>query len=178
MSKEDEMVEEQESTVEAAGVEAEEGAEGQGESQEEEQGEDQGNQEKGAPEEAPENTPEDTPVDAPTLDPGNHYNAIRQAIRKHKLAGKPEVAAKITALVAEGSPVPRHLVYDSDIKPEKFLPKNLEIPPRAGPGATHEAWLEFALDTTDMEREVVEKMSRKDIISMLEVKKVIPKEGK
>jgi len=103
---------------------------------------------------------------------------IHEAFNYWHMHGFPEKAAVLTECLKQGRRPPANLVLinETDIKPEIPLAsyEGLEIPPRAGPDATAEAWRAFAAKVTDMEPEIIAKMGRPDLISMLEVKKIIP----
>lgn len=102
---------------------------------------------------------------------------IRLAIRRHNSSGHPEVSAILRQHLNDKTSPPQHLVIDANkVRAEKVIPKDLEVPPRFGPGASQEKWAKFANAVTDIEEEVVAKMGRDDIIHMLEVKKIITRE--
>ena len=52
----------------------------------------------------------------------------------------------------------------------------LEIPPRHGKGSGIKAWVEFAAKVSDMDAEVLKRLTRDDIISTLEARGNIPSE--
>lgn len=103
-------------------------------------------------------------------------NLMHLAINHWHTTGAPEKAAVIRECLAQDRQAPANLVYFGDLQPETNIdPTSIEIPPRDGPGSSTEIWRKFAEKTTDMEPEIIGKMTRKDILYMLETKGVIPK---
>lgn len=102
---------------------------------------------------------------------------IAKAIPMWHMKGYPEKAAVLEECLRQNRRAPANLVYFGEMQPETAInPTNLKIPPRYGPTATLEAWAEFAKLTTDLEPEIIDKMVRKDIIEVLEIRKIIPTE--
>lgn len=120
--------------------------------------------------------PADSVEDPATLDE-EIINRIHTAYNHWHMHGHPEKAAVLMECLGQNRVPPANLIYFGDIQPETSIdPENLAIPPRHGPDSSAENWRKFAKETTDMEPEIIDKMQRKDLISMLEVKKIIPKE--
>jgi hypothetical protein len=111
-----------------------------------------------------------------TQEPEITPDQIRIAMRRHSKNGRPEVVAQLKQHLANETLPPRHLVVEGAYKANRFIEEDLEVPDRAGPKSKKALWIDFAMKTTDMEREVLDKMGRDDIISMLEVKGIIDKE--
>ena len=94
-------------------------------------------------------------------------NEMREQIRSEKGAGRPEVAARIQKALDRGE------FYEAKpVVPELPTP----IPPTSGPGSKKEVWDAFALAESDLDPEVIEAASKKDLITMLRANGIIPKE--
>jgi hypothetical protein len=103
-------------------------------------------------------------------------NLMHMAINHWHQTGAPEKASVLRECLAQDRKAPANLVYFGDLQPETAIdPFTVEIPPRDGPGSSTDIWRKFATKTTDMEPEIIGKMTRKDILYMLETKGVIPK---
>lgn len=105
----------------------------------------------------------------------NEIDEYRGAMREWGQKGYPEKAAVLQQCIDEGMVAPPNLLFTGDIKPEKPVRGNVEVPPRMGRGATHAAWQEFILATAEIEPEVVARLSRDDCITMAEAKGIIPR---
>lgn len=103
-------------------------------------------------------------------------NLMHAAINHWHQTGAPEKAAVIRECLEQNRKAPANLIYLGDFQPETAIdPTSIQIPPRDGPGSSTDTWREFAEKTTDMEPEIIAKMTRKDILYMLETKGIIPK---
>jgi len=104
-------------------------------------------------------------------------NAMHVAMNHWHSHGQPEKAKVLNECLAQNRTPPSNLVYFGDVRPETGVdPSKVKIPARYGAEASQKNWAAFAKQTTDMEPEILEKMTRRDIVSMLEVKGVIPVE--
>lgn len=128
----------------------------------------------------------DEPQNLPDLkDPGTEgltpddIQRMQNAYNYWHTHGFPEKAAVLYECLAQDRHPPANLYpVVGDIRPETAIdPARLEIPPRAGPSADVGSWRKFAKATLDMEAEIIDSLPRKDIISLLESKSVIPKES-
>ena len=99
---------------------------------------------------------------------------IQFAIREHSRRGKPESSYLLRQLVQDGAEIPYELLDFSGIKSEKPVTGKLEAPPRTGRGSALEKWMKFAAETSDLDMAVLEKMTREEIIEILESRKIIP----
>lgn len=140
-------------------------------------------------EESPEESPEESLPDATPDEPSPNSPepvteediwAMEAAANHWEMHGAPEKSAVLRECMAQGRRAPSNLLYfGTEVKPETTIdPTSIELPPRTGPSASADKWREFAKKTTDMEHEILNAMQRKDLISLLETKGVIPKEGK
>lgn len=91
--------------------------------------------------------------------------------------GYPEKAAVLFECMEQKRLAPANLLMlDSPIQPQTSVdPTKLDMPERAGPNATHKAWREFAKKTLEMDHEIIDTLSRDEIVKILESNKVIPK---
>lgn len=89
---------------------------------------------------------------------------MRQEIRKQDIAGRPEVAQKIK----------KHLDAGVYWMPEAVTPK--ETPPPPNTNAKKTAWQKWAKDNTDIDHEVIETITRSDLIAMLRANGIIAAE--
>ena len=103
-------------------------------------------------------------------------NDIWIAKREWGRKGHPDKAALLAHYFDREEMPPNDLMSFGDIKPEKRVDVLPEMPARAGRGATKKLWKEFALATIEIEEEILERMTRDEIVMMLETKKVIPRE--
>ncbi len=104
-------------------------------------------------------------------------NQIQNKKREWSLAGDPmKVLYLDRALEADEMPDPS-LMSDLGVKTDIPLVGgvNLEIPPRWGKGSGQATWAEFAAKITDMDAEVLSRLTRGDIIKTLEANGNIPK---
>ncbi|MDX2343225.1 MAG: hypothetical protein QNL12_05600 [Acidimicrobiia bacterium] len=90
---------------------------------------------------------------------------MQSQMRAEKTAGRPEVAQRIQKALDRGEPYEVTPVVVKDALP---------VPPTSGPGSGKEKWTEFALDASDMDPEIIEAASKKDLIAMLRANGVIP----
>lgn len=103
-------------------------------------------------------------------------NKIHLRIREFSITGDPISAAKLRAsLEADEAPDPT-LMAASGIHADIPLKTNidLEIPPRWGKGSGKDNWVEFAAVVTDIDEEVLSRMTRDDIVATLEARGNIP----
>lgn len=104
-------------------------------------------------------------------------NAIYNRKREYSLSGDPMSVLHLQrALDADEMPDPT-LMADTGVKTDVPLAGGVEveIPPRSGKGSGIKAWRKFAALVTDIDAEVLSRMtSRNDIIKMLEAKGNIP----
>jgi hypothetical protein len=83
--------------------------------------------------------------------------------------GHPEKSAAIQKCLALGVEVPREFLIPElipDGEGDEF--EDLKPPPRAGRGSGVEEWRTFLFNNSKVEEEIVDSMSRDDIISMCE----------
>ncbi len=103
-------------------------------------------------------------------------NEIHNKKREWSLAGDPmKVMYLDRALEADMMPDPS-LMTDLGVKTDIPLVGgvNLEIPPRWGKGSGQAVWAEFAAKITDTDAEVLSRLTRNDIVKMLEANGNIP----
>lgn len=105
-------------------------------------------------------------------------SSLHLAKRRHLQSGRPEMVARINAMVEAEAPYEEiWKTASSDIremvKPEKPA-EVLGHPPYTGKGSSTAAWQEFALRVSDMEEEVIFSMGRNDLITVLTDRGIIP----
>ncbi len=104
-------------------------------------------------------------------------NAIYNRKREYSLSGDPMAVLHLQrALDADEMPDPT-LMADSGVKTDVPLAGGVEveIPPRSGKGSGIAAWRKFAALVTDIDADVLARMSKRDdIIEMLVAKGNIP----
>ncbi len=103
---------------------------------------------------------------------------IRGAIAHWSRTGQPEHAYRLRDHLEAGTMPPANLISMGKVKPEKTISVPLDSivpPPRTGKGSGKAAWQEFVLSTCDIEPEVVNRMSRDDLINVAIAKGVISK---
>ena len=103
---------------------------------------------------------------------------MRSMVRHWSIHGDPVKANRLRTHLEAGTKPEAALLSDGPLKPEKNVDlESIDVPPRNGKGSTKAAWQEFALEVADVEEEVVNRMSRDEIIKMLEVKGIIEDES-
>ena len=92
--------------------------------------------------------------------------------------GDPVKASKVRAAWQAGEMPDPSLMSDQGVKTDTNLAAgvDIEIPPRTGKGSAQKVWAGFAAKVTDIDAEVLSRMSRDDIIGALEARGNIPKE--
>ncbi len=101
------------------------------------------------------------------------------AMRRHTAEGDPVKAFTIQDHISNRTRPAPELLYFGEVRPTgEFSGEVPDMPPRAGVGATKPAWADFAKRTSDLEHEIIDGMSRNDIIRALEAQGVIPKAEK
>jgi len=101
---------------------------------------------------------------------------LQLRIRELKRTGRPEKAYQLQVAIKEGRTPAKHLLYDQGESPEE---KEIigEMPPRTGRGSGKVEWEAFAREHTDWPDELIEGAGgRDDLIKMLELNGIIPKE--
>lgn len=99
---------------------------------------------------------------------------IANAIRHWTRVGKPEFSNRLRELSKADDPIPYELLDTAGIRSEKPIEGKLEMPPRSGRGSGQDNWAEFAEQVSDLDMAVLEKMSRDEIIEILEAREIIP----
>ncbi len=105
-------------------------------------------------------------------------NKVLNRIRHFRMSGDPLAALRMEqALAVDEMPDPT-LMTDEGITTDVPLVGgvDLTLPPRAGTGSGQKAWIEFAAKVSDIDAEVLTRMSRDDIIGALEARGNIPSE--
>lgn len=90
---------------------------------------------------------------------------MNQLIREESQNGRPEIAARIRSALDRGE------VYEA---PGVEVVEPVEQPPLGGPGSGKVAWVEYALSVSDIDEEVLESITKDDIIAMLRANGIIP----
>ena len=104
---------------------------------------------------------------------------IATAITENTNGGRPEITQRINAGVeAQLSFTTLKKIWTPEsVHPEVpvTIPEDsiLEAPPKVGPGSSAKAWQAFAKQVSDMDHEVIDSMSRSDIVTILTDKGVI-----
>lgn len=99
---------------------------------------------------------------------------VARMIRHWHSVGRPEHANRLKELHRAGEPIPYQLLDKVGVKSEKEVEGKLEVPPRSGRGSGDQAWREFAAEVSDMDKAVLDKMSREEIQEFLEEREIIP----
>ena len=96
---------------------------------------------------------------------------MTEAWRAAHKTGRPQDAQKYRAALDEGV----YFTMDPDNSEATELVDQPDPPPRSGKGASKNAWLEWALEVSDVDREVLESVKKNDIIKMMEANSLLPK---
>lgn len=115
----------------------------------------------------------------PTLTDSDRY-AIAARIRELRQTGNPMEATTLDACLAEDRHPPTNLMGKTGFNPEKDIAvplQDLEVPPRAGRGASKTKWGEFALTVADIEPKIIDALERDEIIELLVSRGIIDAEG-
>jgi len=105
-------------------------------------------------------------------------NGVLNRKRELHLSGRPMEALYVQqALDADEMPDPS-LMSDTGVHSDVPLVGgvDIELPARHGKGSSKGAWIEFAAKVTDIDTEVLSRMTRDDIIGALEARGNIPEE--
>lgn len=101
-----------------------------------------------------------------------------EAIRHWITTGDPIKARDIKRALDAGEDVDPALLNLTSVRPRAGV--DMEevggVPPRTGKGSGVDNWREFAKSTSDMDPEVIDSMSKDDIVAALESTGVIPAE--
>lgn len=95
---------------------------------------------------------------------------MTEAWREAHRTGKPQDAQKYRQALDDGV----YFTIGDDSEAEELVEQS-EPPPRAGKGASKDAWLAWALEVSDVDPEVLESVKKVDIIKMMEANGYIPK---
>lgn len=98
-----------------------------------------------------------------------------EAMRRHTREGDPVKAYALQDHITNRTVPPGELLYFGEVRPQKFLGTELpDMPPRVGKGATELAWRDFAKKVSNLEPEIIDRMTRGDIQNALQAQGVIP----
>lgn len=103
-------------------------------------------------------------------------HAIGLRIRDLRRTGKPFEAEALEGALRNDENPPASLMGKGKFKPEKSINvplADLVIPPRSGRGSGKNAWAELALTVMDVEPQVIEALSRDEVIDLLEARGII-----
>lgn len=100
------------------------------------------------------------------------------AKRRHEVQGRPELVARINAMIEDEAPFAEiqavaNTGLTENVKPEKEPKTEVEVPPLTGKGSGLKQWQSFARQVSTIEPEVIEAMSRNDLITVLADRGVI-----
>jgi len=98
-----------------------------------------------------------------------------EAMRRHTREGDPVKAYAIQEHINARTKPPGELLYFGDVRPIGGVGAPPDMPPRVGKGSTRLVWQNFAKQTSDLEHEIIDSMSRDDVIRALEAQGVIPR---
>lgn len=90
---------------------------------------------------------------------------MRKRLRAESEAGRPEISAGIQAAIDAGE------FYED---PEVEEVAEVEQPPISGPGSGKAAWVEYARSISDIDDEVLDSITREDILAMLRANGLVP----
>lgn len=115
--------------------------------------------------------------DAPPALPEEELTRAREMIGFWVSKGRDENAFAIRSAIEAGKYPPNRLMSVGVVKPQKDVRvSESDIPPRNGKGSDARSWVKFAKMVSRTDESVLERMSRDDIINLLEVEEIIPKE--
>lgn len=104
---------------------------------------------------------------------------IITAQNENFMHGRPEVTQRIKLAVSQDLPFAKvmKVANPNKVKPEPEAPTTAENapnpPPTQGKGSSAAEWQKFAKQVSTMDHEVIESMSRADIIKILEAEEII-----
>ena len=101
---------------------------------------------------------------------------IAQAKRRLSRTGHPSTVQRIDLAVENELPFNKiQILYKpQNVKAEKPIPVEItDPPPRSGKGSGERAWRTFAKLVSDMDKDMIDSLSKSDIITILIDKKVI-----
>lgn len=109
---------------------------------------------------------------------GEHEMRVADAIRYWTNLGDPIKARDIRRAQEKGEAIDPALLNTGRVKPRPGvdMAEVGEAPPRTGRGSGVDNWREFAKATSDMDAEVIDTMTKDDIIAALVATDVIPEE--
>jgi len=128
-------------------------------------------------------------TDRPNLDPWSNgtytddqLGKLSTAIKHYDQKGEPQHSTKIKIQMDGFVPFENIVLPDyggngvkrGSIRPETNIdPSLVDEPPRSGKGSGQKHWAEFASLVTDMDDEVIDQMSRDELIEILIARDVI-----
>jgi len=108
---------------------------------------------------------------------------LSQVHRSYFVTGYPQKAHKLTAQMGNSVPfaeielpgeAPSGKASPGSIRPETEIdPLLLDEPPRTGKGSGHSVWVDFAELVSDIDSEVLDQLSRNEIIDILVARDII-----
>lgn len=100
----------------------------------------------------------------------DQMNEINERKRQYEKRGYPEKAAALQVQAENDTPFDELLGTPEDLQEEV---DSLPEPPRSGAGSGADQWRSFAKTISDMDPEVIDTMSRDEIINVLEEAELI-----
>lgn len=99
-------------------------------------------------------------------------HSLYLAKRRQDTQGRPEIVARINAMIEEDAPFAEiqalaNTGLTEKLNPEKEPPADIESPPLTGKGSGLKEWQKFARQVSTIEEEVIESLQRNDIITVL-----------
>ncbi len=100
--------------------------------------------------------------------PLTHEQRVKmgETIREYNGKGQPELSEPYRVALAN------NVMY---IEPETDEVADVDIAPQPAKSSTKEVWQKYAIEVSDIDPEVIENASRKDVITMLVVNELIEK---
>ncbi len=103
---------------------------------------------------------------------------VQELVRQFSRRGQPEKGAKLITLFKAGDPIPYELLDPAGkVKSENPVEGKLEMPARSGRGSGQPKWMDFAMKVSDFDEAILSKLTRDEIIELLEDRKIIKSEG-
>ena len=103
---------------------------------------------------------------------------VQDLVRVFSRQGKPEKGAKLITLFNAGEPIPYELLDPAGkVRSENPVEGKLQMPARSGRGSGQPKWMDFAMKVSDFDEAILSKLTRDEIIELLEDREIIESEG-
>lgn len=103
---------------------------------------------------------------------------VQELVRQFSRRGQPEKGAKLMTLFKAGDPIPYELLDPAGkVRSENPVEGKLKMPARSGRGSGQPKWMDFAMKVSDFDEAILTKLTRDEIIELLEDREIIESEG-